>query len=112
EGANRADQLLISEGRILAVADQGQYIRVLDLNTGKEIPRQSGLGTGVTQPNANTWMRVVGERLYAVSRRTVKNFNLDHPEQNGSMDIDPPGNPAIVDAFVGKRHLVLADYIA
>jgi outer membrane protein assembly factor BamB len=110
ENATGPDQLLISEGRILALSDQGQTVRVLSSEDGKEIPRQLSSNAGQPPNNWKVWMRVVGPRVYVFSRRSVRNYNLDHPEQNGSMDADPRGTPAVRDAFIGKRQVVLLDF--
>jgi hypothetical protein len=52
-----------------------------------------------------------------VTRKSVRNYDLDRPdpppnsnEPISSMDTDPGQSPAIVNAFIGKRHLVLLGY--
>lgn len=103
-GATRPDQLLVAEGRVLAVADNGQFVRVLSSDDGTEINRP--LNTGAT--NWNVWCQVVGPRLYAFNAKTVLSYSLDRPDENwsGSQDLR---TPTIRDAFIGKRHIVLLD---
>ena len=111
EGAVGRDQLVVAEGRILAVADQGQFIRVLSLDNGKEIPRQPQLSTTPPQApnNWNVWMRVIGPRVYVFNQRTVIAYTLDQPDQKWDGSVESRQVPTAREAFIGKRHVVLLD---
>ena len=106
--------MLITEGRVLAVADGGQFVRVLSAETGEPIVQTSNgqempqtLSTGVS--NWRVQVRVVGPRVYAISQKTVMGFSLDRPEDNWVGQIDSLVPPSILEAFIGRRHVVLLD---
>jgi hypothetical protein len=109
ENAVGPDQLIVSQGQILAVGDQGQYVHVVSLDTGKE--SRPPLSTNAPPP-PNQWrvgLRTVGPRLYVVTRKSVHNYDLDRPSPDPSnpglavtMQTEPPGSPAIANAFIGN----------
>ena len=101
-GANGPDQLVTADGRVLAVADNGQFVRVLSIDSGKEVAQP--LSTGAS--NWNVSLRVVGPRLYVINQHAAMGYSLDHPEESWSGPVDPKA-PMVRDAFIGKRHLVL-----
>jgi hypothetical protein len=129
-GAAAPDQLLIAEGRILALADSGAsnspipnetYVRVHSLETGAPLPLKYKSADGdrevdrVLSAATKGWdvrLRLVGPRLYVYGPQSLMSYNLDHPEQSskGSLDKDDPQMEVnIRDAFVGKEYLVLLD---
>jgi outer membrane protein assembly factor BamB len=111
-GANLPDQLIVASGRILAVCDNGMYVRAYSLENGKELNDGKPLQTGV----ANNWavfLRPVGSRLYIVNPRSVASYNLDRVEDTWGIpriDVQPP--PAVRDAMVGQDYIVLLDQIS
>jgi hypothetical protein len=114
ELAGGPDQLVVSQGRILALADQGQFVRVLSLEDGKEMRGQLQLSTSAPPPpnNWRVWMRVVGPRLYIFNQRTLTSYNLDRPSENWSPFVSATPQRAVRDAFIGKRHIVLLSQLA
>ena len=99
-GATRPDQLVIAEGRILALADAGpnigvspdKYVRLHSLETGMPLPLKFRTGKGDEQVDRNlttynnSWdvaLRVVGSHLYVVGSRAVVSYNLDRPAVAG-----------------------------
>jgi outer membrane protein assembly factor BamB len=103
-GGTRWDQLVVADGRVLAVADGGQSVRVLSPDKGTEV-------TTPLATKANTWnvgLRVVGPRVYIINQHAPLGYSLDHPEEiwEGLANTE---NPTVRDAFVGKQHLVLLD---
>jgi hypothetical protein len=126
--ATGPDQLVIAEGRILALADTGsgvpagqpkKYVRLYSLETGQpitlRIPQQDGAGMVDVQLNtdSDSWdvkLRVIGPRLYIINPRTILCYNLDRPEefwQGWVDDVDDQSVPNIRDAFFGQKHVVL-----
>jgi outer membrane protein assembly factor BamB len=110
EGAIQPDQLVVAEGRILAVADQGQFIRVVSLENGREVSKP--LATGDSQNNWNVWMRVVGPRVYVFNSRTLTSYNLDRLDQSWSPFMDSQQSVSVMDAFIGRRHIVLVAQVS
>jgi hypothetical protein len=104
-GAEGVDQLIVADGRVLALADNGQFVRVLSPDDGKEMPRMPPLTTGAN--NFNVQIRVVGPRIYIVNQKTVMGYSLDKPDDNWTGLLDPQMGPNIREAFIGKRHIVL-----
>jgi len=94
----------VAEGRVLAVADNGQFVRVMSIDDGQEI--YSPLATKAN--NWNVWIRTVGPRMYVINSQQVLGYSLDHPDDNWT-GTKPVGNPTIRDAFIGKNHIVLLD---
>jgi hypothetical protein len=99
------EQLVVADGRVLAVSDNGQIVRVLSLEDGHE--SSNPLNTGAN--SANVWLRVVGSRLYCVSQRTACAYNLNDPDDHWPPSMEVRLTPNVRDAFIGKRHLVLLD---
>ena len=124
-GAVRPEQLVVSEGRILALADGGpqiglspdKYVRLHSLETGLALPLRYKTGKGdeevhrvLTTFNKN-WdvaLRVVGPHLYIVGGRAVVSYNLDRPSETWSTkDTLPMGN--VRDAFIGQNFLAVLE---
>ncbi len=101
-GAIGPDQLVAADGRVLALSDGGQYVRVLSADNGNQLGQ--ALQTGSI--NWNVSLRVVGPRLYVINSHAAMGYSLDHPEEIWPGVIDPQES-IVRDAFVGKRHLVL-----
>ncbi|HEY8667006.1 MAG TPA: PQQ-binding-like beta-propeller repeat protein, partial [Tepidisphaeraceae bacterium] len=110
--AVQSDQLVITDGRILALTEANQTVRILSLETGRELGNK--LGTGV-QPGTEGHLRAVGNRLYVIGLRTVLGFNVAKPEDH--WDGWVPNKSAqdkkllanIRDAAIGKDFLVVFD---
>lgn len=119
QGAGGEGQLLIDDGRILAVSDSGQFVRVHSLETGKLIESMSdgsdsggGGSVGLLKTEArnwNVWLRTAGPHLYVVGQQSLIAYNLDHPDQSWSKIVDSSTNENFQDAFVGQDYLVLID---
>jgi outer membrane protein assembly factor BamB/tetratricopeptide (TPR) repeat protein len=123
--ATAPDQLIIAEGRILALAETGspqtgslkKFVRVHSLETGQPImlrvPEDGGMVDLQLQTGTDSWdvkLRMIGPRLYVLNPRTVLCYNLDHPEEfwQGQIDdTDEQNVPNLLDAFFGQQHLVL-----
>lgn len=114
--SGRGDQLQISDGRILAVADQGVTLRVFSMETGKPLrykPADSNkeidmvLQTGNRQPTAPVSLRVVGSQVYLVGNQTLISYNLDKPDQSWRLTQADTVKDKTADIFVGRKHLVV-----
>ncbi|HWE92613.1 MAG TPA: PQQ-binding-like beta-propeller repeat protein [Tepidisphaeraceae bacterium] len=116
-GATQPDQLLISEGRILALADNGseKYVRVHSLETGQPVPLRYRSPQGDQDVDrilsaGKSWsvsLRVVGPHLYVVGPEAAISYNLDRPAETWTSTVDPPLNGG--DVFIGQDFLVLLD---
>jgi hypothetical protein len=124
-GATRPEQLVVSEGRILALADGGpqsglspdKYVRLHSLETGLALPLRYKKGRGDEEVDRvlttfnKSWdvaLRVFGPHLYVVGGRAVVSYNLDRPSETWSTkDTLPTGN--IRDAFIGQNFLAVLE---
>ena len=91
--ATLPDQLLIAEGRILALADDEarsvRYVRIHSLETGQPVRLRYHSTNGeqeidrilVAGKSEKVMMRVVGSHLYLVSAGHVYSYNLDRPAE-------------------------------
>jgi hypothetical protein len=110
-GANLPDQLVVANGRIIAVCDNGGFVRTFSLENGKEIGQP--LKTGVSGTNWAVFLRPVGSRLYVVNPRSVVSYNLDRVEDSwgiSGLPMDP--SPAVRDALIGQDYIVLLDQLS
>jgi tetratricopeptide (TPR) repeat protein len=131
--ASGPDQLIISEGRILALADMGsaqvndrglggmKYVRVHSLETGQAITLKVSDKKGdVTDLNLHaengpprSWdirLRAVGSRLYIQNSVGVLCYDLDRPDefwQQPSPDAVDEVAGTVRDMFLGTNHAVL-----
>jgi outer membrane protein assembly factor BamB len=132
--ASGPDQLIISEGRILALADMGsaqvndrtglggmKYVRVHSLETGQAITLKVSDKKGdVTDLNLHaengpprSWdirLRAVGSRLYIQNSVGVLCYDLDRPDefwQQPSPDAVDEVSGTVRDMFLGTNHAVL-----
>jgi hypothetical protein len=120
-GATRPDQLIIAEGRILALADGGpqigvtpdKYVRLHSLETGLALPLKFKTGKGdeevdrVLTTSNKSWdvgLRVIGSHLYVIGSRAIVSYNLDRPAESWSTVYTLP-NANIRDAFIGQDFL-------
>lgn len=124
-GATRPDQLVIAEGRILALADGGpqigvtpdKYVRLHSLETGLALPLKFKTGKGdeevdrVLTTSNKTWdvgLRVIGSHLYVVGARAIVSYNLDRPAESWNTANTLP-NATIRDAFIGQNFLAVLE---
>jgi hypothetical protein len=108
-GCTQPDQLLITEGLILALSDNGQFVRVHSLETG--LTRSQPLQTYTTNASPVS-LRVVGPHLYVIGRESVASYDLDHPGEENWKGIPPTDAFAsdskanFVDAFIDPSYVV------
>jgi outer membrane protein assembly factor BamB len=108
-GATAADQLLISEGRVLVLSDNGSFVRVYTLADGKPYiggPSSEGLlNTEVTDSPWNVHLRIVGSRLYMFGPNKVKHYDLDKDHDFYTLQVETSSDTA--HTTVGIRDLIL-----
>ncbi|MEO6434855.1 MAG: PQQ-binding-like beta-propeller repeat protein, partial [Tepidisphaeraceae bacterium] len=110
DGAGGPDQLVVAEGRILAVADQGQFVRQISPDDGREMSGTNALATSSNPNDWNVQVRVVGPRVYVFNSRTVTSYNLDRLDETWTGLSGPPrGAPTVRHAWIGREHVVLLD---
>jgi outer membrane protein assembly factor BamB len=124
-GATRPDQLIIAEGRILALADGGpqigvtpdKYVRLHSLETGLALPLKFKTGKGdeevdrVLTTSNKSWdvgLRVIGSHLYVIGARAIVSYNLDRPAESWSTVYTLP-SANIRDAFIGQDFLAVLE---
>lgn len=122
--ATGPDQLVIAEGRILALAEMGnnnsgmnkKYVRVHSLETGQPLTLRVPDGDQVVDvqlvAETESWdvsLRVIGPRLYIVNPQTVLCYNLDRPEEfwDGKFNDEPENYPNVREAMFGQNHVML-----
>jgi outer membrane protein assembly factor BamB len=120
DAPSRPDQLLIAEGRILALADDGGHrvVRIHSLETGQPIQLQFTTPQGNQQTPrqleaGTTWdvsLRVVGSHLYVIGPDLQASYNLDKPEEAWTRDLhELPSIAPIRDTMFGRNFLVIVD---
>jgi outer membrane protein assembly factor BamB len=108
-GATAPDQLAVSDGRVMAVSDNGTFVRVYSLADGKPYRRgpdgESLLNTEVTNSPWNVHLRVVGTKLYIFGPDKVLHYDLDNADDVWSNTVDTSNGPA--QTTVSIRDLIL-----
>jgi outer membrane protein assembly factor BamB len=124
--ASGPDQLVIAEGRILALADdaaqsgapQGggtpKSVRVYSLETGNPVPLRFESPQGNTEVDrvlsaGTSWdvsLRVIGSHLYVFSPDGTAAYNLDQVAEAWSL-MDADHKSTIHNVFIGKQYAVV-----
>jgi outer membrane protein assembly factor BamB len=117
-GAIQPDQLVLSNGRIIAVSDEGKFIRVYSLENGKVLhpangggAQADGIDTSVgLQTKAVDWnvtLSAVGSRIYAIAPRSIVAYNLD--KITDKWDAPPYMDDVVkTENVIGKDFLLVA----
>ncbi|HYE19349.1 MAG TPA: PQQ-binding-like beta-propeller repeat protein, partial [Tepidisphaeraceae bacterium] len=125
-GATQFDQLVISEGRVLAVTDSGRYVSAHSLESGKVLDYTNKEGrsekfrlstvssSGTKQAAAPAdWavsLNVVGQMLYVTTRQSGPvAYNLDNPTESweGAIDVNTAPNLLYQEAMIGQDFFVV-----
>ena len=83
EHAHKPEQLAIVDGRIVVLAENGLFVRVHSLETGKLLRAantQARYATGATPGSWKAVFRVVGNRLYIFGAQAVNAVDLERPD--------------------------------
>jgi outer membrane protein assembly factor BamB len=115
-----ADQLIISEGRALAVADSGdgarageKFVRPYSIETGEPVmlnfsdgqQLEKAMSVGSKSPDIS--LRMVGPRLYIVAPDAAICYNLDAPDDHYQMFDQESEGMSAHSAFIGQDYLVI-----
>jgi outer membrane protein assembly factor BamB len=125
QGATNADQLLISEGRILVVNNTGKYVSLHSLEKGTLLDYKEADGRraearlstvhGDNITAVNDWgvsLNLVGSKLYVCTRQNGPVcYNLDKSGMlwGGYLDKRTVPNVQIQEPFIGQDYMVLVD---
>jgi len=108
--ATEPGHLMISEGRILAMSENGKFVRLHSTEDGKPLRlRTSGrevdarLGTGALAWEG-TAMHPAGARLYVVGQRSLRAINL-------AQAVEEWPRSGLDDAFVTQHLAIGTDYV-
>jgi len=116
DGAVLPDHLLIQDGRVIVLSDEGQFVRMHSLQTGRLI--RYPIGEGGREVEAllatgtqgwDTRLMVDGTYLYVMSPRTMLAYNLENPQQTWQGFNDPAASRNYRDAMIGSDYIVLLD---
>ena len=119
-GLSGADQLIISEGRALAVSDSGdgqrageKFVRPYSIETGEPVMlnfsdgQQMEKALSIGTKSADVSLRMVGPRLYVVAPDAAICYNLDAPDDRYQMFDQETEGMSARSCFVGKDYLVI-----
>lgn len=115
------DQLVIAEGRILALTDSSgdgarpgeKFVRLYSLETGEPITLSfnqgqqvdKALSVGSKSPDVS--LRVIGPRLYLFAPDAAVCYNLDKPDDQYQMFDQESEKVNVQASFIGKDYVVL-----
>ncbi|HEY2587617.1 MAG TPA: PQQ-binding-like beta-propeller repeat protein [Tepidisphaeraceae bacterium] len=120
-GLTGQDQLVIAEGRILALTDSSgdgvrpgeKFVRLYSLETGEPIMLnfnegqqvEKALSVGSKSPDVT--LRVVGPRVYMVAPDAAICYNLEKPDDHYQMFDQETEKMGVQASFIGKDYVVL-----
>lgn len=114
------DQLIISEGRALAVTDSGEgvrpgekFVRLYSIETGEPVmlsfsdgsQLEKALSIGTKSPDVT--LRMVGPRLFAIAPDAAMCYNLDLPDDHCQIFGQESEGISAHTAFIGQDYLVI-----
>lgn len=119
-GLTEPDQLVISQGRILALSDSGngdrpgeKFVRLYSLDTGEPMilhfqdGQQVEKALSIGSKSPDVVLRVVGPRVYMIAPDAAISYNLDTPDDKYPMfDQESDGMTAQM-SFIGQDYLIL-----
>ncbi|MCC7349629.1 MAG: PQQ-binding-like beta-propeller repeat protein [Phycisphaerales bacterium] len=113
---DQPDQLLISQGRVIALSDMGRFVRIYSLDDGKplippgsdaaEVPLSTGFDPGSDRRNvASVSLHPAGPMLYIAGPQSLQAYNLDRPGEKWTGLLPAPAN--IRDILIARQELLL-----
>lgn len=116
EGALLPDHLVIAQGRILVVAENGEYIHMDSLETGQLLRYTNAEGQELESrlsTDAHEWrvaLQTAGPYVYAIGQRaTLIAYNMDRPDETWNRFSERDGSWQTRDAIIGKNHVLALD---
>jgi outer membrane protein assembly factor BamB len=119
QGMTEPDQLVISEGRILALTDSGnavgpgeKFVRLYSLETGEPILLNFAAGQvekalSIGSKSSDVSLRVIGPRMYVMAPDAAISYNLDNPDDHYQMFDHESDGMSEQMSFIGKDYLIL-----
>ena len=114
-GAVLPDHLLIEQGRILVVAENGEFIHLFSLDNGQRLKFAGPDGQqmeGRFPTEAKDWrvvLQAAGSRVYAIGQRaTLVAYNLDRLGDSWNRFTERDAWQTR-DAIIGKNHVLVLD---
>jgi hypothetical protein len=117
QGSGQDGQLIVHFGRAIAVSDQGKFVRIYDLSTGRpwtfsspEGPSQSDLRLSTdSYALPNVTLSIAGRYLYVLSPENLKAYQIDHPWLNWSAPAPARGTRDFEQVLFGSDYLMVVD---
>jgi outer membrane protein assembly factor BamB len=116
EGALLPDHLMITQGRILVIAENGEFLHIDSLENGQMLRYTNSDGQNMDcrlPTDAREWRVVLqsaGPYVYAIGQRaTLRAYNIDRPEETWNRFSERDGTFQTRDAIIGKNHLLVLD---
>jgi outer membrane protein assembly factor BamB/tetratricopeptide (TPR) repeat protein len=116
EGAMLPDHLLVTQGRILVIAENGEFLHVDSLENGQMLRYTNSDGQELDMrltTDAREWrvvMQSAGPHVYVIGQRaTLVAYNIDRPEEQWKGFSARDGTWQTRDAIIGKKHLLVLD---
>lgn len=109
-GAIATDHLQIADGRIYVVSDNGIYVRVFSLETGKALQSENTdikLATGATPNTWNTTLCALGRKLYVVGPKQMYSHDLENLSYNQNTVLASRTALRPRDVIVTRSHVVV-----
>lgn len=106
-GASATDHLQIADGRIFVVSDNGIYVRVYALDSGKPLQSESNDIKFTSGAKPGTWgaiLRPVGRMLYVVGAKELYSYDLENLSYNQDTPLESL-RPR--DVVVTRSHVVI-----
>jgi hypothetical protein len=114
------DQLILSEGRAMAVCDSGDGVRqgekfvrlysietgdpvMLNFSDGQQLEKALSIGT----KSVDVTLRMVGPRLYAIAPDAAICYNIETPDDHYQMFDQESEGMSAHSAFMGQDYLVI-----
>jgi hypothetical protein len=116
EGALSPDHLVIAQGRILVVAENGEFLNIDSLETGQILRYNNADGQELEarlSTDAHDWrvaLQTAGPYVYAIGQRaTLVAYNMDRPDETWNRFSERDGSWQTRDAIIGKDHVLALD---
>ena len=107
-GDTAPEHLQIADGRIVVLSNNGQYVRVHSLETGKVLRFRDSdavLRTGAS--NLQALVRVVGPRIYTIGARELFAYDLDRAQLMWSNSLSSNTVTNARDMIVTQDHVIV-----
>jgi hypothetical protein len=107
---------MITQGRILVIAENGEFLHIDSLENGQMLRYTNSDGQNMDcrlPTDAREWRVVLqsaGPYVYAIGQRaTLRAYNIDRPEETWNRFSERDGTFQTRDAIIGKNHLLVLD---